>query len=117
VATVKNTSKSLVSTIAQHESELLAKVEASNQEALGAIESARADAQKHLRAEEASLASEVAEMLRKAEEARTAAFETTLNAAREQMEDTRRAALVNMSSITEQVIALFSPQDSEGADT
>lgn len=102
-------SSSVLTSVAKHEQELLGKVASSREEAKRVVEQARSDARSESQADEAALTNEVSEIRRKAEIARLAAFETTVDAAHERLTGVRSAAVKRVPEVTKSVLGLFLP--------
>ena len=102
-------SSSVLASVAKHEQELLGKVASSREEAKRIVEQARTDARSDSQSNEAALTDEVSEIRRKAEIARLAAFETTVNAALERLTGVRGAATQRVPEVAKSVLGLFLP--------
>ena len=85
------------------------KLEASEAQARTIIEDARADARKHLQAEETRLLEEIAVTRREREDKRQAIYEKTLNTAEEELVGVREEALRRVPDLTKKVMVLFMP--------
>lgn len=107
-----NVTESILPTIAKREQELLAQLRASEEEAQGIIEKARADARAYSQERETSLASEIASMRRESEETRLRKFQATVGAAEEKLAEVREAALLRVPEMAKEVLALFLPKAS-----
>lgn len=99
----------MLASVAKHEQELLEKVASSREEAKRIVEQARTDARSDSQSNEAALTDEVAEIRRKAEIARLAAFETTVGAAHERLTGVRGAAVQRVPEVAKSVLGLFLP--------
>lgn len=102
-------SSSVLTSVAKHEQELLGKVASSREEAKRIVEQARSDARSDSQSDEAALTNEVSEIRRKAENARLAAFETTIGAAHERLAGVRDAAAQRVPEVAKSVLELFLP--------
>ena len=103
------TSSSVLTSVAKHEQELLEKVVASKEDAKRVVEQARVDARRDAQSDEVALTAEVAEIRRKAEAARLAAFEATVKAAKERLVGVREAAVQRVPEVAKSVLGLFLP--------
>jgi F0F1-type ATP synthase membrane subunit b/b' len=111
---VQNASKSIVGSLADHEKELLAKRDASIEEARELIEQAQAEARKHLQDEENRLNEDVAEKRKQAEAARQQKFQNTVDGALEKLSGVKSSAMSKVEPVSEEVLALFMPKPSGG---
>lgn len=103
------TSSSVLASVAKHEQELLAQVEASHEEAKRIVEQARADARRDTQTDETALTAEVSKIRRKAESERLATFDATVQAASERLVGVRESAEKRVPDVAKSVLALFLP--------
>lgn len=102
-------SGSILRKVADHEKKLLADIESSELEAREIVDEARAEARKHLQAEESKLTEEVATIRREAESARQDEFDATVQAAEQRLTSVREDAAARTSEIADKVLNLFVP--------
>ncbi len=114
MTTTSKSSGSLLSSVAKHEQELLAKLGASKEEAWNIVDRARVDARKHLQSEESALNEEVSRIRSEAEAARLKAFDATVQAAEERLSDVRREAMSKVPEVAKSTLGLFMPSGTGG---
>ena len=113
-ATHTHTSESLLVSIAQHERDLLAKLEASRDAAKTAVEQARTEARAHLHQEETRLNADVSQIRRDREQKRQDGFNQTVGAAEQRLSGVRDEARRKVDGVVAEVTALFMPVSSGG---
>lgn len=111
---MQNGSKSVVGSLADHEKDLLAKRDASVEEARNVVETAQADARKHLQDEENRLNEDVTDTRKKSEAARQQKFQNTVDDAQEKLSGVKTSAMANVPAVSKAVLALFMPKPSGG---
>lgn len=109
MAAVEQTHESILPSIARHEAELIAQLDAARQDAKGIVESARAEARRLLQEAETSLAEEVAAIRFERQEARQRAFDKTVRDAEERLAGVREEARRRAPAVAERVLELFMP--------
>lgn len=109
-STNQNISKSIVASVASHESELLDQLEASKVEAREIVDQARADARTSQQQAEATLTDEIATQRRSKEDAREKEFNATVSAADERLASVRDAAATKVDAMAQEVLSLFLPK-------
>ncbi len=109
MTTSENTNGSILASVAKHEAELLAKSEASANQARDIVEQAHADARKHLQAEEARSGAEAASQRHEAEIARQEAFDETVATAEKRLESDRASANARVAEMAREALGLFVP--------
>jgi vacuolar-type H+-ATPase subunit H len=114
LATAEKTSNSILGQVAQHEQQLLAQIEASEEESQRIIDEARAEARKHLQTSEAELIEEVAKLRRQAEDARLQAFQATVDAAEKRLESLRVETARRVPELADRALGLFLPGGAKG---
>ena len=107
-----NVTESILPAIAKQEQELLERIHASEEEAQGIIEKARADAREYQQEQEAVLAAEMARLRRESEEVRLREFDATVGAAEAKLVEVREAALLRVPEMAKEVLTLFLPRAS-----
>lgn len=103
-------SKSIVGSVASHEKELLAKLEASRVEAREIVDQARADARQFLADADAKLTEEMSALRRQREASRQAEFDKTVAEADARLAGVRDSANAQVDAMTQEVLALFLPK-------
>ena len=114
MSTSQNTSPSIVATVASHEQELLAQLEASKAEASQILDDARAQARKHHQDAEAALNEDIARERREREEAREQSFQATVAEADARLVDVREKAAGQVDAMAQEVLSLFIPKSTGG---
>jgi len=102
--------KSILGDVARHERELLAKLEASQDDARKTVERARVEAAKHLSDEAARIQSEVSAARTRAELLRLQAFENAVAKAEQGLQGARQSAMSRVAEMTKQVSEFFLPK-------
>ena len=102
--------KSILGDVARHEKELLAKLDASRDDARKIVERARADAAKHISDESARVQSDIADLRTRADLKRTQAFESAVSAAEQSLVGRRQAAVARVPELARQVMDFFLPK-------
>ncbi|MFP6582597.1 MAG: V-type ATPase subunit subunit G family protein [Candidatus Hydrogenedentota bacterium] len=110
MSTTQNTSKSIVASVASHEQELLAKLEASTEEAREIVDQARANARTSQQNSESKLNDDMAEIRCEKDEVREAQLQATVSAAEERLADVRTNAASQVDAIAQEVLSLFIPK-------
>lgn len=111
MATAEHIPGSILSSVVEHERSLLAKLHDAREAARATIDGAKAESQQILQSEESRLNEETAEMRRKAEAERNAAFEATVDAAEQQLSGVRQKAQERVPAVADKVLDLFVPKD------
>jgi vacuolar-type H+-ATPase subunit H len=114
VAAVERAHESILSTVARHEAELIAQLDAARQDAKGIVESARAEARRLIQDADAKLAEEAAAIRLQRQEARQRTFDETVRAAEERLAGVREEARRRAPAVTERVLELFMPRGAMG---
>ncbi len=102
--------KSILGDVARHERELLAKLDASQDESRKTVERARVEAAKHLSDEAARIQSEVSAARTRAELLRLQAFENAVSNAEQALRGRRDAAMARVPEMAKQVSEFFLPK-------
>lgn len=110
MAATQETSKSILSEVAQHERALISQVEAAQDSARQTVDGARSDARNHLQKSGAELLEQVAGLRRDGESARQGKFEATVNAAEQKLSGQRSEASGKVPQMTKDVLSLFLPK-------
>lgn len=105
-----SSSKSILGDVARHERELLAKLDASHDEARKIVERARAEAAKHVSDEAARVQSEVSAARTRAELLRAQNFDAAVASAEQALRGRRDAAMARVNEIAKQVSEFFLPK-------
>ena len=103
-----------MATVASHEHELLAQLEASKVEASEMLDTARVQARKHIQESEATLNEEVARERRERENVREQSFETTVAEAEARLVSVREEAAAQVDAVAQEVLSLFIPKSTSG---
>lgn len=106
---------SLLDAVARHEAALLAELEAAEQEGQALIDAAQHDAASAVQKAQQALEAELAELRRKAAEARAAEVHAIETAARDKVEEIRRNAGDRLEAARDAVRAMILPAQREGA--
>lgn len=106
----QNTSKSIVSSVASHEQELLAKLETSTEEAREIVDQARANARTSQQDAESKLNDDMAAIRRQKDAAREAKLQATVSATEERLADVRTNAASQVDATAQEVLSLFLPK-------
>jgi vacuolar-type H+-ATPase subunit H len=108
--TNQNVSPSILASVASHEQELLAQLEASKAESREIVEQARTNARTFLQESESEINDNLASIRRKKDIARTTEFEETVSSAEGRLESVRTAAGAKIDDVASEVLALFLPK-------
>lgn len=109
-----NTSQSIVATVASHEQELLAQIEASKVESGEIVEHARSQARKYLQDSETALNEEIAQVRRDREAVRVQAFDESVASVEARLVSVRESAAEKVDAMTQKVLSLFMPKSTGG---
>ena len=110
MSTNQSASKSILGSVATHEKELLAKLEASQAEARNIVDHARADARQILSDADAKLTEEMSTVRREREAARQSEFDKVVNEAESRLAGVRDEAAAKVDSVADQVLSMFVPK-------
>lgn len=102
--------RSILGDAARHEKELLAKLDAAQDESRKIVERARAEAAKHLSDEAARVQGEISAARTRAENARLQAFDSAVASAQDKLRGRREAAMARVEEMTKQVTSFFLPK-------
>jgi hypothetical protein len=114
VSTSQNTFPSIVGTVASHEQELIAQLEASKVEAGELLEQSRVEARKVLQDSEAALTEEIAQVRREREASREQSFQSTVAEAEGRLVSVREEAAKQVDAMSQEVLSLFMPKSTGG---
>ncbi len=103
-----------MATVASHEQELIAQLEASRVEAGELLDEARVKARKHLQDSEATLSDEIASMRREREAVREQSFQETVTAAEACLVSVRENVATQVDAMAQEVLSLFMPNATSG---
>ncbi len=102
--------KSILSDVARHERDLLAKLEGARDEARKIVERARADAAKHISDEAARAEADAAKIRNDAARVREAEFASAVAAAESRLAGQRTAAMARVKDMAKDVLGMFLPK-------
>ena len=103
-----------MATVASHEQELLARLEASRVEANELLDEARVKARKYLQDSEATLNDEIARTRREREAVREQSFQETVSVAEARLVSVREGAATQVDAMAQEVLSLFMPKSTSG---
>ncbi len=102
--------KSILSDVARHERELLARIDASRDEARRNVERARADASKHQSDEAARAEDDASRTRNEAARVREAKFNASVADAASRLEGSRATAMGRVGEMANDVLGMFLPK-------
>jgi len=102
--------KSILGDVARHEKDLLAKLDAAQEDARKIVERARAESSKHLSDEAARVQGEISAARSRAEAARLQAFDAAVAAAQDKLRGRRETAMGRVQEMAGQVASYFLPK-------